>query len=85
VRDRQRAASGGSLPDEPFRRPEPIDCFASLTVDPVVHDTRNGNGVLEMNENAILDPGWSNDGATDFTSAGTVSESRTARRAFFRL
>jgi hypothetical protein len=45
----------------------------SLTVDPVVNDNSNGNGVLEMNENAILDPAWSNNGATNFTLTGTAS------------
>ena len=46
---------------------------ASLAADPVVNGNSNGNGVLEMNEDAIVDPGWHNGTAADFALQGTAS------------
>ena len=46
---------------------------ASLQVDaPLPEIQVGGNGVLELNENATLTPGWSNDGDQDFTLTGAI-------------
>ena len=47
---------------------------AALSVDPPVATVQiSGNGVLELNENAIIDPTWHNGGATAFSLTGSVA------------
>jgi hypothetical protein len=46
---------------------------ASLVVDPPAATIQvSGNGVLELNEDAVIRPGWTNSGNTDVTLTGAI-------------